>query len=84
MLNAPGESRVLSLDAMLPAVLGSLAGLLLAVQPPGREVRDTLRRENTFLIVRDSRCSYGMCSAYYYVYLFRDDRSTYCTVPVRK
>lgn len=39
MVNAPGESRVRSLDPMLPVVLGSLAGLLLAVQLSGAEVR---------------------------------------------
>lgn len=39
MVNAPGESRVWSLDPMLPVVLGSLAGLLLAVQLSGAEVR---------------------------------------------
>lgn len=34
MVRAPGESRIWSLDTMLPVVLGSLAGLLLAVQQP--------------------------------------------------
>lgn len=32
MVCAPGESKTWSLDTMLPVVLGSLAGLLLAVQ----------------------------------------------------
>lgn len=32
MVCAPGESKVWSLDTMLPVVLGSLAGLLIAVQ----------------------------------------------------
>ena len=40
MVSAPGESRGCSLDAMLPVVLGSLAGLLLAFQPSSEgEVR---------------------------------------------
>ncbi|CAM9422121.1 unnamed protein product [Pylaiella littoralis] len=34
MVRALGESRIWSLDTMLPVVLGSLAGLLLAVQQP--------------------------------------------------
>ncbi|CAN0399433.1 unnamed protein product [Ectocarpus sp. 8 AP-2014] len=33
---APGESRMWSLDTMLPVVLGSLSGLLLAVQDRSR------------------------------------------------
>ncbi|CAM9932392.1 unnamed protein product [Scytosiphon promiscuus] len=35
MVRAPGESRVWSLDTMLPVVLGSLAGLLIAVKLGG-------------------------------------------------
>lgn len=35
---APGESRMWSLDTMLPVVLGSLSGLLLAVQDRSREL----------------------------------------------
>lgn len=37
VVHAPGESRMWSLDTMLPAVLGSLSGLLLAVQDRSRE-----------------------------------------------
>ncbi|CAN0210971.1 unnamed protein product, partial [Ectocarpus sp. 12 AP-2014] len=36
VVHAPGESRMWSLDTMLPVVLGSLSGLLLAVQERSR------------------------------------------------
>eukprot|EP00904_Undaria_pinnatifida_P009642 jgi/Undpi1/5808/HiC_scaffold_2.g01082.m1 len=42
MVSAPGESRGCSLDAMLPVVLGSLAGLLLALQPSSEGEEEAL------------------------------------------